>query len=455
MLENISVDGFRSLVEFKHSLRPGLNVIVGPNGAGKSNLISFLDFLGEFVEEGLDSAISTAKGAGSLFSIERNTARNAYLSFAIQGTYTTTHEGRLRDRDTPVPKGTKVRYKYSCKIRYNKDISQIFIESDSLFLEIDGFPLFTAWRSTQMNEIGHKNSLKLSHTRHPISTFIRNHWNQYVLSEDSDSNKDQQTAVADSLAPSTSLLKILPIYGGTFGQIYRDITSYRSINIEPYLARKSSPVSRMTAIEYNGENLAGTLYRLQRGEYYPVTKWGFILDRAFLDRSEQNKRFQSIVSWTREVNPQISDISVRLDLSEAMLRGYVKMSEESSSHEFPFTRLSDGTVKWITLVTILFSQNTFRTIEEPENFLHPKMQESFIYLCRDIIGNTSDNRQVIISTHSQTLLNCCAIEELTIFDNIGATTRARRAEDSEGLKALIEESGFGVGDLYQMGALNA
>ncbi|MDO1558198.1 AAA family ATPase [Brevundimonas sp. 2R-24] len=456
MLETIRVDGFRSLVGFAHEFRSGLNVIVGPNGAGKSNLISFLDFLGEFVEDGLDGAISIAKGAGSLFSVEKNSAKNARLEFSVRGHYTAQAGARIRDREVPINPGEMVEYQYQCHIRYNKSISQIFIESDSLHLRVGDGPVLSVWRSTQMNEIGHRTSIRVSPKRHPLMAFFYSHWTSYGYSSSPGEPLDEVMAgVSDMLAQSTSLLRILPIRNESLGQIFRDLTSYRSINIEPSLARKPSPVSRTGAIEYNGDNLPGTLYRLRRGEYFPTNRFGFLRDPLFASRGEQHSRFLSIVSWTREVNPAIEEIDVRLDLAEALLRGFVKTSEECGGNEFSFARLSDGTIKWITLVTILFSQNHFRTIEEPENFLHPRMQEAFVSLCRDILETSEADRQILISTHSQTLLNCCSIDELTIFDGRLGTTRARRAADSEGVRALIEESGFGVGDLYRMGALDA
>lgn len=456
MLKRIEIDGFRSLVEFGHDFRPGLNVIVGPNGAGKSNLISFLDFLGEFIEDGLDSAISIAKGAGSLFSVERNTKRNAHLRFSVHGYYHTQTGSRFRDRESPIQSGTSVEYKYYCHIRYNKDISQIFVESDDLHLKVGDMPLFSVWRNTQMNEIGHRTRIRISPARHPLAKFFKNHWeNNFFPTDDDDGPGDEMSRVADNMAPSTSLLRVLPIRGDALGQIFRDATSYRSINIEPSLARKPSPVSRTSLIEYNGEHLAGTLYRLNRGEYFPINRYGFLWDSHFLSRADQHNRFASILSWTREVNSSISAIEVRLDLAEALLKGFVRTHEDQGGNEFPFARLSDGTIKWITLVTILFSQQQFRTIEEPENFLHPRMQESFVSLCRDIMEGSASDRQILISTHSQTLLNCCSIDELTIFDSQTGTTRARRANDNDGIRALIEESGFGVGDLYRMGALDA
>ena len=60
------VNGFRSLIDFHITLRPGLNVLVGPNGSGKTNFIEFLDFLDATVKAGASTAVSTA-GGGTCF----------------------------------------------------------------------------------------------------------------------------------------------------------------------------------------------------------------------------------------------------------------------------------------------------------------------------------------------------------------------------------------------------
>ena len=64
------IQGFRSLVDFKVKLTPGLNVIVGPNGAGKTNFIEFLDFMDSLIRHGAANAVSMSGGVSKVFSVE-------------------------------------------------------------------------------------------------------------------------------------------------------------------------------------------------------------------------------------------------------------------------------------------------------------------------------------------------------------------------------------------------
>ncbi len=68
MLNYVKVDGFKSLIGFKLGLNTGLNILVGPNGSGKTNVISFFDFLGNLQEMTASDAVSSAGGAGAVFT---------------------------------------------------------------------------------------------------------------------------------------------------------------------------------------------------------------------------------------------------------------------------------------------------------------------------------------------------------------------------------------------------
>jgi len=159
-----------------------------------------------------------------------------------------------------------------------------------------------------------------------------------------------------------------------------------------------------------------------------------------------------IMSWCREVNPHIRRAEVQLDFHEAQLRPVMIFSYPSGDSEFPFRRVSDGTVKWLALVTILFSEDSLSVIEEPENFLHPFMQEAFIALCRQVIEN-NPSRSLIISTHSPTLLDCCSPSELSMFEMIDGRTFASSVENDAELNNTISRSRFGLGYFYKTGGV--
>jgi predicted ATPase len=80
--------------------------------------------------------------------------------------------------------------------------------------------------------------------------------------------------------------------------------------------------------------------------------------------------------------------------------------EEENGITIPATRLSDGTLRWLSLLTILLHPEPppLVCIEEPELGLHPDMIRPLARLLR----NAAERMQLVVTTHSDAL-----IDELT------------------------------------------
>lgn len=445
MLERVEVDGFRSLLLFEASILPGLNIIVGPNGSGKSNFVDFLDFLGEFVSEDLDNAIAVAHGAGSLFSRERSTPKNAYLRFRLCGTVS--HE---LEADSDLAKDTGLsridyQYSYRAAVRYDKRTPSIFVSEEEIILSPSGLEPFMVHRRTRQGASGPTISVTSSSRDHPFYRHLYNENKRYRGSRESSLERMFEA----DLQPTTALVRRMIYYSTLFNGMYSDMTSCRSINIDPAATRRPAPVSSLTGVDRTGENLASALYRLPRGDYYSGYRFYY---GGHADPDHQQRLYDSIVNWCRELNPQVTRVAATLDLSEALLKPIMEM--DFSTTPFSFFRISDGTVKWVALVTIMFCEKKFCVIEEPENFLHPRMQEGFVNLCREILNEPGSRKQFIISTHSQTLLDMCQPEEIIAFAVDEGRTVARRPSNAENIKILMKESSFGAGYFYKIGALD-
>ena len=79
------------------------------------------------------------------------------------------------------------------------------------------------------------------------------------------------------------------------------------------------------------------------------------------------------------------------------------------------SQLSEGTFKSIALLFYLISsKSTFIMIEEPEICIHHGLLNSLI----EVIQNESKRKQIIISTHSDYVLDCLMPENVVIISNI-------------------------------------
>jgi predicted ATPase len=92
---------------------------------------------------------------------------------------------------------------------------------------------------------------------------------------------------------------------------------------------------------------------------------------------------------------------------------YLSLREKELDKTIGALHLSDGTLRYLLLMTILCNPDRgfFVGIDEPENGLHPDMIKS---IC-DIIKETEDS-QIIIATHSPLLLNHFELEDILVFE---------------------------------------
>lgn len=119
------------------------------------------------------------------------------------------------------------------------------------------------------------------------------------------------------------------------------------------------------------------------------------------------------------------------------------LEEKHLTATIPLARLSDGTIRWLELLTILLNPDPppLVCIEEPELGLHPDM----VHELGKLLLLAATRMQLIITTHSDTL-----IEEFTETPDVvvvcekekGASTFRRL--DAERLKAWLEEYSLGV-----------
>jgi predicted ATPase len=76
--------------------------------------------------------------------------------------------------------------------------------------------------------------------------------------------------------------------------------------------------------------------------------------------------------------------------------------------------LSEGTLRFLWLVTLLQSQNltTITLLDEPEVSLHPELLRHLVYLMRE----ASKHTQLIVATHSDRLIKFLKPKEVLISD---------------------------------------
>jgi predicted ATPase len=119
----------------------------------------------------------------------------------------------------------------------------------------------------------------------------------------------------------------------------------------------------------------------------------------------------------------------------------------------PLSAMSDGTIKWISLITAVLTAASIFSIEEPENYLHPLMQAQILHIMREILFKHRQYSFTIMTTHSETILNNSNPEELIVVSFADGRTNAQRCKNVADLQTEIKKTGFGLGYYYLAGAV--
>ena len=121
-------------------------------------------------------------------------------------------------------------------------------------------------------------------------------------------------------------------------------------------------------------------------------------------------RFKSIISALKERIPLIDDV-MPMNMIDGKLLLQFKDTAFSDPVLAKFT--SDGTLKMLAYLIVLHdpSPPSFIGIEEPENFLHPRLLEGLANEC----SMSTERTQVLATTHSPQFVNALRPEEVRVL----------------------------------------
>ena len=163
-------------------------------------------------------------------------------------------------------------------------------------------------------------------------------------------------------------------------------------------------------------------------------------------KEESPHSYDAIRKTITLVAPFFKDFLLRPFLSTEKIQ--LEWIEDSSDFPFRAHHLSDGTLRFICLATLLLQPKVPETIviDEPELGLHPYA----ITVLASLMKSASMRCQVIVSTQSVELLNECSLDDIVVVERLGTESTFHRP-DPEKLSAWLND--YALGELWQKNVL--
>lgn len=160
------------------------------------------------------------------------------------------------------------------------------------------------------------------------------------------------------------------------------------------------------------------------------------------------ERLEKIFEVLRQRIPRLQHVD-----ADVMADGRLLMQIKDAPFEQPILSkyASDGTLKMLAYLTVLYDPEPprFIGIEEPENFLHPRLLPELAEECRA----AAERSQLMITTHSPFFLNAMRADEVRVlYRDEEGFTRAVRAAEIPGVPEQIRAGGE-LGYLWMEGYL--
>lgn len=168
---------------------------------------------------------------------------------------------------------------------------------------------------------------------------------------------------------------------------------------------------------------------------------GLMLNRLRMNGAARRK----LIAALRQVYEGIEDVDVSIQGGTVQV-----FLLEANGCAIPATRLSDGTLRYLALLTVLCDPDPppLVTIEEPELGLHPDM----LPVVADLLTDASERTQLIVTTHAPGLVDALTDQpECILVCERGETCTTIERLDAKQLQPWLEK--YRLGQLWTSGQL--
>jgi predicted ATPase len=384
-IESVHIRNYRALRDVQIRNITPLTVLLGPNGSGKSTIFDVFNFLSECFRLGLRHAWD-----------RRGRARE------------------LRTRGEEGPVIIELRYR-----EFPKSHPRSRVITYHLAIDEGARGPFVAEEWLRWTRGQRGKPFKFLDYRQGRGSAV------------SGEDPDEQATRLETPLQSPDLLAVNAL--GQFAEHPR-VAALRTFITDWY-------VSYLSIDDARGQPEAGPQERL--------SKTGDNLPNVVQYLKEQHpEQLEAIFRTLRQRVPRLDSV-----LADPMPDGRLLLQIKDAPFERPVLSkyASDGTLKLLAYLTVLHDPHPpqFVGIEEPENFLHPRLLPELAEECRA----ATERAQLLVTTHSPFFLNTLQPEEVrALYRDERGFTQVVRAADIRGVPEFMR-AGASLGHLWLEGRL--
>jgi predicted ATPase len=211
-----------------------------------------------------------------------------------------------------------------------------------------------------------------------------------------------------------------------------DLDSYRVYHFhdtsDTATVKGTGDVEDNRVLQPQAENLAAFLYWMQQ---------------------KQPDHFANIQDTVRQIAPFFQEFRLAPSkLNESKIR--LEWKEKGSDAYFNASLLSDGTLRFLCLATLLLQPRLPAVVllDEPELGLHP----AAVTLLADLLSSAATRTQVIVATQSVTLVNQFEPDSVWAVDRTDNQSVFRHLSQQD-MSAWLDD--YGLGELWEKNVLGA
>jgi len=376
VITQLAVENYKSLRSIALAPLP-LSVVVGANAAGKSNLADFIDFVSEVYQHGLEVAVARK---GGFENVAHRKERRSTAAVEVRLVAQFDYEGFFAPA-TPQALQVIAKHEYSFRTHGSSIRAEFHVERELLEFHVNWegelHRVLTIRREEESVTIEAPSNATLKKIPHSDRIFVDRSETKFLV--------DYARRV---LSPTDLVVggvgRAIPVvnaFSAALGHI-------RVFQISPAISREFGVPTPGPELDRSGHNLPAVIDLLQK---------------------KHREQWQTIMEGMNRILPELINIDVTYSSSRTLS---LQFHEKGVGRPWNVAEMSDGTMQTLALLVALFDpRSSGIVLEEPENSVHPWIIRILLSACIQ----ASRTKQILITTHSPTVMNAVTPEQVIVM----------------------------------------